>query len=105
MCACIYFQTGDGRLLKGISDAQERKIVCIKNTFESLKGDQEPKRINPTSKSSRITKPILKINTTLSRSLSTFQNTLLSSSSSSWTDTLKLLNNNDIKLDQRQLCA
>lgn len=122
MFSCMLgFSTGDGRLLKGISDAQERKITCIKNIFETLKSDQEPKRVNPTaSRNSRITKPILQIKTTLSKSLSSYQKTvlssassilssssssILSSSSSSWTDTLKLLNNNDIQFDQRQLCS
>ena len=105
----FYFSIGDGRLLKGISDAQERKITCIKNTFELLRSDPEPKRNSPTSKNSsvaRISKPVLKLNTALSKPVTGYhQNTILSSSSSSWTDTLRLLNNNDIKLDQRQLCA
>lgn len=104
----FYFSTGDGRLLKGISDAQEKKITCIKNTFETLRSDPDPKRNNTTSKNTsvaRISKPVLKPNTALSKPVTSYQNTILSSSSSSWTDTLRLLSSSEIKLDQRQLCA
>ncbi|XP_065882371.1 LIM domain-binding protein 2-like [Dysidea avara] len=39
----------DGRLLKGISDNQERKITCVKNTFESPARNEQKKGSSRTS--------------------------------------------------------
>lgn len=44
--------SGDGRLLKGISDNQERKITCMKNTFESSARSEQKKETSPSSKTS-----------------------------------------------------
>ena len=89
LSSCPYL--GDGRLLQGISDNQERKITCIQNTFESPARSEQKKETSSSSRTSSKTSSSQTTSAVLGKP----------STSTASSNSVACFNSDTVKLDNR----